>query len=93
MDKKQNQQQTLKLLAVYLADRRLNPRQAMIVQHAIKDPGMGYTIAGYKLSYHVSYATAKSDLEKLDLLQQFKRERAFVFIAPNDLGQGIKAYQ
>ena len=32
-------------------------------------------------------------LEKLDLLQQSKRGRAFVFIASNDLEQRIKAYQ
>jgi Fic family protein len=97
VDNKQNQQQqALKLLGAYLADGKLNPRQAMIIQHAVKHPGVGYTIAGHKLSHHVSYATAKSDLEKLeklDLLQQSKRGRAFVFIAPNDLEQRIKAYQ
>ena len=65
----------------------------MIIQHAIKHSGGGYTIARHKLSHHVGYATAKSDLEKLDLLQQSKRGRAFVFIAPNDLEQRIKAYQ
>lgn len=97
VDNKQKQrQQALKLLSAYLADGKLNPRQAMIIQHAINHPGGGYTIAGHKLSHHVSYATAKSDLEKLeklDLLQQSKRRRAFVFIAPNDLEQRIKAYQ
>jgi Fic family protein len=97
MDKKQNQQQqALHLLGSYLADGKLNPRQAMIIQHAIKHPGEGYTIAGHKLSHYVSYATAKADLEKLeklDLLQQSKRGREFVFIAPNDLEKRIQAYK
>lgn len=91
----QQQQQALRLLSAYLSDGKLNSRQAMIIQHAVKHPGSVYTIAGHKISHHVSYATAKSDLEKLeklDLLQQSKQGRAFVFIAPNDLEQRIKAY-
>ncbi|WXU00500.1 MAG: hypothetical protein Ctma_1223 [Catillopecten margaritatus gill symbiont] len=97
VDKKQTQlQQTLNLLSHYLVDGKLNSRQAMIIQHAIKHPGEAYTIAGHKGSHHISSATAKSDLEKLEklnLLQQSKQGRAFVFIAPNDLEQRIKAYR
>lgn len=97
IDKKQvKQQKALSLLSVYLADGKLNPRQAMVIQHAVKHSGAVYTIAGHKISHHIGYATAKLDLERLEklgLLQQSKRGRAFVFIAPNDLEDRIKAYK
>lgn len=95
-EQQQQQQQATKLLSAYLSDGKLNSRQVMIIQYAVKHPGAVYTIAGHKVSHHISSATAKSDLEKLeklDLLQQSKRGRAFVFIAPNDLEQRIKAYR
>ncbi len=94
--KQQEQQQATELLNVYLSDGKLNPRQAMLIQHSIKHLGAVYTIEGHKISQNIGYATAKLDLEKLaklGLLQQSKRGRAFVFIAPNDLEQRIKSYQ
>ncbi|SFV86065.1 hypothetical protein MNB_SUP05-SYMBIONT-4-957 [hydrothermal vent metagenome] len=94
--KQQEQQQAAALLNVYLSDGKLNSRQVMVIQHAVKHPGTVYSIAGHKVSHHISNVTAKADLEKLeklDLLQQSKRGRAFVFIAPNDLEQRIKAYK
>jgi Fic family protein len=97
VDKKQNEQSNaLDLLSAYLADGKLNSRQAMIIQHAIKHPGAVYTIEGHKISQNIAYVTAKLDLErlaKLGLLQQSKRGRVFIFIAPNDLEQRIKEYQ
>jgi Fic family protein len=94
---KQNEQSNaLDLLSAYLADGKLNSRQAMIIQHAIKHLGAVYTIEGHKISQNIGYATAKLDLEglaKLGLLQRSKRGRAFIFIAPNDLEQRIKEYQ
>jgi len=97
VDKKQNEQSNaLDLLSAYLADGKLNSRQAVIIQHAIKHPGAVYTIAGHKTPQNIAYATAKLDLErlaKLGLLQQSKRGRVFIFIVPNDLEQRIKEYQ
>lgn len=97
VDKKQQQtQDASNLLSVYLADGKLNSRQVMLMGNAIKHSGASYTFAGHKISHHISYATAKADLEKLaklGLLQQSKRGRVFVFIAPNDLEQRIKAYK
>ncbi len=97
IDKKQaQQQQALTLLKNFLADGLLNLRQAMLIQHAIKYSGAVYTIEGHKISNHISTKTSRDDLlvlAKLDLLQQSKRGRAFVFIAPNDLEQRIKAYK
>ncbi len=94
--KQQQIQDASNLLSAYLADGKLNSRQVMLINHAIKHAGASYTLAGHKISHHISYATAKADLEKLaklDLLQQSKRGRAFVFIAPIDLEDRIKAYR
>lgn len=97
VDKKQHQQhQTLNLLNNYLRDNKINPRQAQLIQHAIKHSGTVYTIEGHKISHNIAYKTARSDLltlAKLTLLHQSKQKHAFVFIAPNDLEQRIQAYQ
>ncbi len=94
VDKQQNQmQQALNLLSAYLADGAINARQAVLIQHAIQHLGAVYTIEGHKISQHISYKTAREDLlglAKLNLLQQSKRGRAFVFIAPADLEARIK---
>lgn len=96
IDRKQTQQQdAFKLLNAYLQAGKLNARQAVLIQHALKHSGNVYTIERHKISQHLSYATAKDDLlklAKLGLLQQSKQGRAFVFIAPNDLEQRIKSY-
>ncbi|BAS67100.1 Fic family protein [Bathymodiolus septemdierum thioautotrophic gill symbiont] len=95
-NKQHEQKKALELLSAYLADGKLNSRQAMIIQHSIKHLGEVYTIEGHKISQNIGYATAKLDLEKLaklGLLQKSKRGRAFIFIAPNDLEQRIKAYK
>ncbi|CAC9617234.1 hypothetical protein [uncultured Gammaproteobacteria bacterium] len=95
-EKQQQQQQALNLLGNYLSNGKVNSRQAMVIQHALKYPGSVYTIAGHKISQSISYQTAKTDLvglSALNLLQHAKQGRAFVFIAPNDLEQRIKAYK
>jgi len=95
-EKQQQQQQALNLLGNYLSNGKVNSRQAMLIQNALKHPGSVYTIAGHKISQSISYQTAKTDLvglSKLNLLQHSKQGRAFVFIAPNDLEQRIKAYK
>jgi hypothetical protein len=54
VDKKQNEQSNaLDLLSAYLADGKLNSRQAMIIQHAIKHLGAVYTIEGHKISQNI----------------------------------------
>jgi len=97
VDKKQTQlQQALNLLSHYLSDGKINSRQAMLIRHAIQHLGAVYTINNHKISQHIGYKAAREDLlglAKLNLLQQSKQGRAFVFIAPNDLEQRIKAYK
>jgi len=66
----------------------LNPRQLALLNHALKTPGVQYTIESHKRSHGVSYQTARSDLLNLrdaGILIQRKSGRAFMFDAPNDL--------
>ena len=73
---------------------QLNPRQMALLTHALKHPGFDYEIDEYRRSHNVVYATARSDLlglAALGLLEQTKRGRAVVFIAPDDLRQRIES--
>jgi Fic family protein len=72
---------------------KLNHRQITLLTHALKHPGYDYVIEAHQRSHDVSYATARSDLlglAELGLLEQTKRGRAFMFIAPDDLRQRIE---
>ena len=77
-----------------LLHRQLNPRQIALITHALKHPSFDYDIDEFKRTHNISYATARSDLlglAELGLLEQTKRGRAFVFIAPDDLRQRIES--
>jgi Fic family protein len=66
----------------------LNARQLDLLTHALKHPQGHYTIDSHRRAHDVAYATARSDLFALaerGLLEQRKRGRAFVFLAPTDL--------
>jgi len=94
--KQQAQAQAVELLESYLRDGRVNSRQAMLIQSALKNAGKAYTIEGHKITNNIGYRAAREDLlglAKLELLQQSKKGRAFVFIAPNDLEKRIKSYK
>jgi Fic family protein len=94
--KQQAQAKALELLGSYLRDGKVNTRQAMLIQNALKNAGKTYTIEGHKVSNNIGYKAARADLlelSKLELLQQSKKGRAFVFIAPNDLEKRIKEYK
>lgn len=73
---------------------QLNQRQTVLLTHALKHPGFDYAIDAHQRSNNVAYATARSDLlglAALGLLEQTKRGRAFVFIAPDDLRARIES--
>ena len=66
----------------------LNHRQQALISHAVRHPDFVYKIAGHQARQGITYATARSDLQKLaqsKLFEQKKVGRAFVFIAPKDL--------
>ena len=72
----------------------INHRQVDLLGHALRHPGMRYTIASYRKSQGVTYQTARTDLLDLvdrKLLDMTKSGRAFVFIAPSDLSERLRA--
>lgn len=72
----------------------LNYRQLALLSHALKHPGMRYTIESHRKSHDVAYQTARTDLLDLAsrrLLLQRKSGKAFVFTAPADLGDRLAA--
>jgi len=71
---------------------RLNHRQIALLSHALRHAGHGYTVVSHKRSHRVTHQTARTDLQQLvelNLLEQAKRGRAFVFYAPDDLRERI----
>lgn len=71
----------------------INHRQLALLNHALKNVGMAYTIASHRRAHHVSYQTARTDLLKLaalGLIEQRKRGRSFRFVAPPDLRRRIE---
>jgi Fic family protein len=66
----------------------LNSRQLDLLTHALKQVRAEYTVESHRRAHGVAYATARADLLALarrGLLEQRKRGRAFVFVAPEDL--------
>ena len=92
LDKKADEiQKTEQLLQSSIV---VNPRQVALLGHALRHPGMRYTIASHQKSQGVKYQTARTDLLDLagrKLLGMTKAGRAFVFIAPNDLPERLRA--
>lgn len=73
---------------------QFNHRQIALLSHAMRHPGHGYTVKSHERSHRVTTQTARTDLLKLaelDLLEQRKRGRAFVFHAPADLPDRIRS--
>lgn len=71
---------------------QLNNRQIALLSHALKHAptheNYKYTVEGHKRSHRITSQTARTDLMRLaelNLLEQTKHSRAFVFYAPADL--------
>lgn len=92
LDKKADEiQKTERLLQSSIA---INHSQVALLGHALRHPGTRYTIASHKKSQGVTYQTARTDLLDLadrTLLVMKKAGRAFVFSAPNDLSERLRA--
>lgn len=72
----------------------LNHRQLALLQHALRHPGMEYTIKSHQGSHGTSYQTSRSDLLKLSdelhLLRKVNVGKKDLFIAPSDLAEKVK---
>lgn len=69
-----------------------NHRQLTLLGHALRHPGMGYTIESHKVSHGVSYQTARTDLLDLAqkrLLRKTKRGPTFLFTVPPDISDRL----
>jgi Fic family protein len=91
-DAEQRSAEKLLRLAPRLAN-ALNHRQTAILSHALRHTGQDYTVASHRRSHLITLQTARTDLLQLvdlGLLQQYKRGRAFVFSAPQDLRRRIE---
>lgn len=72
----------------------LNHRQIALLSHAVRHPGHRYTFRSHQTSHRITYQTARTDLLVLAeraLLVQTKSGRQFVFVAPTDLAERLKA--
>lgn len=72
----------------------LNHRQLALIAHALRHPGMRYTIESHRMSHDVTYQTARTDLLALEsktLLIRSKIGRSFTFAAPPDLAERLQA--
>ncbi len=73
---------------------KLNFRQLALLRHALKRPNFVYKIKEHKNSHGINQQTARKDLMTMadkKLLTRLKHGKSYVFIAPNDLGERIKA--
>lgn len=71
----------------------LNHRQLALLSHAIRHPSHAYTVESHRVSHHVVYQTARSDLidlQKKGLLECNRRGRRFVFVLAEGLGDNFK---
>jgi Fic family protein len=72
----------------------LNHRQIAIVSHALRHPGMIYTVEGHQRSHGTAYETARQDLldlVKRELFVKSKRGKTMVFRASPTLSSKIKS--
>lgn len=92
LDRKAAQIREVEALLKESAD--LNYRQLALLSHGLRHPGHNYTIDSHRESHRVVYQTARTDLLDLaerDLLPKRKVGRSYVFSAPHDLGDRLRA--
>jgi Fic family protein len=72
---------------------RLNHRQLLIMQDALRDAAEPFTIAAQARRNRVTYQTARTDLlglASLGLLEQDQEGKKFVFRSPTDLARRLR---
>lgn len=82
-------------IEVMLRDKKkFNYRQLALLGHAIRHPGIVYTVKSHQNSHDIAYATARADLlglSKLKLLLTYKGGHAILYEAPDDLEALVRA--
>ncbi len=70
----------------------LNHRQKELIRHALRHPGVRYTVESHRTSHGVSRQTSNNDLNELvdrGLLRRIKAGREHQFIAPPNLASRL----
>jgi Fic family protein len=70
-----------------------NHRQVELIRHALKHPDQHYTFASHQKSNNVVYQTARTDLldlKRRGVMEQKKRGKRMVFVAPPDLAERLR---
>lgn len=92
--KSREQQSIERLLATAPTLRsHLNPRQRVLLAHAMKHPGTAYRIDAHQRSEGISYQTARTDLiglVELNLFGMVKEGKAFLFFAVPELERRLQ---
>lgn len=76
------------------AARDFNHRQLALLSHALREPATFYSMRSHAMSHRTSHETARADLRHLvdrGLLEMGKDGKRFVFSAPSDLAERIRA--
>jgi Fic family protein len=70
-----------------------NHRQVELIRHALRHPGQHYTFASHQKCNNVVYQTARTDLldlKRRGVMDQKKRGKRMVFVAPPDLAERLR---
>ncbi|MEY2549893.1 MAG: hypothetical protein QOG12_37 [Verrucomicrobiota bacterium] len=86
--------QQLRATEILLRDAAsLNHRQQALIGHALRHPGMRYSVEGHRRSHGIVYETARRDLlhlAEMKLLDAGRVGNAFSFTVPQDLSERIQ---
>ncbi|MCH8156353.1 MAG: Fic family protein [Nitrospinae bacterium] len=91
----EKKQRKVKLFSdVFKTHLDLNPRQTMLLQHALRHSGHIYTIQNHKIYHGVTYQTARTDflnLTKRKIMEKIKRGKTFYFTLRKDVEKFLDA--
>jgi len=71
----------------------LNYRQKELIRHALRHPGVHYTVESHRASHNVSRQTSNNDLNQLEskgLLRRMRGEKEHAFVATEDLERRLR---
>lgn len=90
----QRMKETASLLKNSELQTNLNHRQLALLQHALRNPGVEYTVKSHQGSHGITQQTSRTDLltlsEKYQFLRKVKVGRTDIFMVPSDLKERLQ---